>query len=342
MHTDVLPFASSHVAEAAELLAARHRTVRAQPPVLPVAYEEPAAARVAIERLLQNPDCAGFVAMTHGQVAGYLIGRRQLSPETTIMAIKFDQRAMVVPFAGFAATAGSEATVLRELYAVAATAWVDEGFFAHYVTTSLLPATLEPWFSLGFGQRVLHGIRQIGGPDRGDTGNARAGISARQAGPDDCDAVHALIGDLMRHHAPSPIFMPFLPEAVKSERHAIAAWLSDPAVAYFLAEIDGEAVGVIGMHPAEEFVDELRRPDRSAYLYIGHMRSGARGQGLGTSLVEDGLAWARESGYRACVVGWYTAGALASRFWPNRGFAPATTRLERRVDERVAWAKARD
>lgn len=342
MHTHVLPFASSHVAEAAGLLAARHRTVRAQLPVLPVAYEEPAAARLAIERLLQNRANTAFVAMDHGKVTGYLIGHRQLSPETTIMAIKFDQRAMVVPFAGFATTAGSEATVLRELYAAAATVWVDEGFFAHYVTTSLLPVTLEPWFSLGFGQRVLHGIRQIGGPDRGDTGNARAGVAARRAGPDDCDAVHALIGDLMRHHAPSPIFMPFLPEAVKSERHEIAAWLSDPAVAYFLAEVGGEPVGVIGMHPAEEFVDELRRPDRSAYLYIGQMRSGVRGQGLGTGLVEHGLEWARESGYRACVVGWYTAGALASRFWPNRGFAPATMRLERRVDERVAWAKARD
>ena len=342
MQTDVLPFAPSHVAEAAGLLAARHRAVRAQLPVLPAAYEEPAAARLAIERLLQNRDSTAVVAMAHGTVAGYLIGRRQVSPETTIMAIKFDQRAMVVPFAGFAATAGSEAAVLRELYADAAAAWVDEGFFAHYVTMSLLPVTIEPWFSLGFGQRVLHGIRLIGGPDGGDAGNVGVGITARRAGPGDCDAVHALIGDLVRHHAPSPIFMPFLPEAVKSERHEIAAWLSDPAVAYFLAEADGTPVGVIGMHPAEEFVDELRRPDRSAYLYIGHVRAGGRGQGLGTGLVEHGLAWARASGYRACVVGWYTAGALASRFWPNRGFAPATTRLERRVDERVAWAKARD
>jgi GNAT superfamily N-acetyltransferase len=341
MRADVVPFAPSHLAEAAGLLAARHRAVRAQIPVLPAAYEEPAAARLAIERLLQDRECAGFVAVDRGKVVGYLIGRRQLSPETTIMAIKFDQRATVVPFAGFAATAGSETTVLRALYADAAAAWVDEGFFAHYVTTSLLPATVEPWFSLGFGQRVLHGIRPIGDPDGGDAGKARAGITARRAGPDDCEAVHALIGDLMRHHAPSPIFMPFLPEAVNAERHEIRAWLSDPAVAYFLAEVDGEPVGVTGMHAAEGFVDELRRPDQSAYLYIGHVRSGVRNQGLGTGLVELGLAWARESGYRACVVGWYTAGELASEFWPKRGFAPVTTRLERRVDERVAWAKVR-
>ena len=171
---------------------------------------------------------------------------------------------------------------------------------------------------------------------------ALAGITARRAGPDDCDAVHALIGDLMRHHAPSPIFLPFLPEAVKAERHEIAAWLSDPAVAYFLAEVDGEPVGVIGLHPAEEFVDELRRPDRSAYLYIGHVRSGCAARDSAPAWSSTGSQWARESGYRACVVGWYTAGGLASQFWPNRGFAPVTTRLERRIDERVAWAKARD
>lgn len=127
MRADVVPFAPSHLAEAAGLLAARHRAVRAQIPILPAAYEEPVAALLAIERLLQDRDCAGCVAVDRGKVAGYLIGRRQISPETTIMAIKFDQRATVVPFAGFAATAGSEATILRALYADAAAAWVDEG-----------------------------------------------------------------------------------------------------------------------------------------------------------------------------------------------------------------------
>src|SRR4051812_35352348 len=130
MRADVVPFAPSHLAEAAGLLAARHRAVRAQIPVLPAAYEEPAAARLAIERLLQDRACAGFVAVDRGKVAGYLIGRRQLSPETTIMAIKFDQRAMVVPFAGFAAPAGGEAAGLRAPYPQAAAAWGAGGLFA--------------------------------------------------------------------------------------------------------------------------------------------------------------------------------------------------------------------
>lgn len=341
MHVDVLPFRSTDIAEAAVLLAARHQAARADLPLLPATYEEPLAAGQAIERLLQNQECAGFVAMADGDMVGYLLGRRQVSPETNIMAIKFDQRAMVVPFAGFAAKPANEAMVLRELYAEAAGRWVDEGFFAHYVTTALAPAAIGPWFSLGFGQRVVHGIRRIEDSTGASGSDGGAGFTARRATSKDRDAVHQLIGDLIRHHAPSPIFMPYLPEAVKSERHEIAAWLSDAAVAYFLADVDGEPVGVIGLHPADAFVDELRRPEQSAYLYIGHVRSGVRGHGLGTSLVEHGLRWAAESGYQSCVVGWYTAGGLASRFWPNRGFLPVTTRLERRVDERVAWARAR-
>jgi GNAT superfamily N-acetyltransferase len=342
MRYDIVSFVPSHTAAAAELLSARHRAVRTQLPALPAAFETPAVARAAVERLLENEECTAFAAVADGQVTGYLIGRRQVSSETTIMAIKFDQRAMVVPFAGFAAAPSDEAAILRELYATAAATWVNGGFFAHYVTTALLPAAVAPWFSLGFGQRVAHGIRPITDAPCGDSGIAQSAAAVRRAGPDDVYAVHALIEDLMRHHAPSPIFLPFLPEAVKSERDEIATWLSDPAVAYFLAEVAGEPVGVIGMHPAEEFVDELGRPERSAYLYIGHMRADTRGQGLGTRLVDVGLAWAHGSGYRTCVVGWYTAGALASRFWPNRGFAPVTTRLERRVDDRVAWARIRD
>lgn len=338
----IVPFTPAHIAAAAKLLSERQRAVRAQIPALPAAYEDPAAARDALERLLDNRDCTALAAVADGQVTGYLVGRRQLSPETTIMAIKFDQRAMVVPFAGFAASPGNEESVLRELYATAAAAWVDEGFFAHYVTTALLPDAVAPWFSLGFGQRVVHGVRPFPDSPRGEAAIDPIDATMRRAGPDDVGAVHDLIEDLMRHHAPSPIFMPFLPEAVKSERDEIAGWLSDPAVAYFLAEVAGEPVGVIGMHPADAFVDDLRRPDRSAYLYIGHMRTGTRGQGLGTRLVDVGLAWAHASEYLACVVGWYSAGSLASRFWPNRGFVPVTTRLERRVDDRVAWARIRD
>src|SRR5919198_74044 len=51
---------------------------------------------------------------------------------------------------------------VRDLYAAAATRWVDEGRARHY---TLVPATdaalVDAWFRLGFGQQQAHGIREV-------------------------------------------------------------------------------------------------------------------------------------------------------------------------------------
>jgi hypothetical protein len=52
------------------------------------------------------------------------------------------------------------------------------------------------------------------------------------------------------------------------------------------------------------------------------------------------LPQAGEASYAACVVDWFTTNPLSSRFWPRRGFVPFAARLERRIDPRVAWARA--
>jgi len=55
--------------------------------------------------------------------------------------------------------AATDAEVIRDLYAVAAARWVDEGRTAHYVVVPAHDAQLvRAWFRLGFGQqrRVRH------------------------------------------------------------------------------------------------------------------------------------------------------------------------------------------
>jgi GNAT superfamily N-acetyltransferase len=64
-----------------------------------------------------------------------------------------------------------------------------------------------------------------------------------------------------------------------------------------------------------------------------------RGRGLATTLLTAALSWAWEVGYTTCAVEWLTANPLSSRFWPQRGFVPAVTRFDHRVDPRVAWAQ---
>jgi GNAT superfamily N-acetyltransferase len=338
----VVPFAPEHLEPAAALLAARHRADQGRVSGLPSAFSDPAVALAALEALLGTPATDGWVAHADGRLAGFLIGKRQLFADSNLLAAFFDARAVMIPFAGYAADPEKADAVYRALYAPAAAQWVEAGFFSHSIRTTSDAAGVAPWFCFGFGQRLASGIRLLDDvPGATATPSLPAPFTARRAGPADGDAVHGVIADLVRFHANSPMFLPQLAEAIAAERGEIEDYLADPAIAYWVAEEAGEAVGVMGLHPAEAgWVDDGRRPDRSAYLFLGHMRAPARGRGIATALVESTLAWAREAGYAACIVDWFTTNPLSSRFWPRRGFVPFAARLERRIDPRVAWARA--
>jgi hypothetical protein len=105
---EIHAFADDHLDGAAGLLAARHRRHRADEPLLAAAYEEPAAARVAIEDLLGQDEADGVAATRGGRLVGYLIGIRNTDT--------WGPNVWVEP-AGHAAEPAEE---VRDLYAAAA------------------------------------------------------------------------------------------------------------------------------------------------------------------------------------------------------------------------------
>jgi GNAT superfamily N-acetyltransferase len=340
MPVAVVPFTPEHLHPAAGLLAARHRADQQRVTGLPPAFGEPSVALSALETLLGTPGADGWAALTDGRLVGFLIGKRQLFADTNLLAAFFDARLVMIPFAGYAVDREMADAVYRALYTAAAGTWVEAGFFSHSIRTTSVPAGVEPWFTFGFGRRVTTGVRALDdGLGMAEPPGLPPPFTARRAGPTDGNAVHGLIADLVQFHADPPIFMPQLAEAIAAEREEIGGWLADPTVAYWMAEEAGDAVGVMGLHPADAFIDDGRRPENSAYLFLGHMRPAARGRGIATALLDVALAWARGAGYSACVVDWFTTNPLSSRFWPRRGFVPFASRLERRVDPRIAWAK---
>jgi RimJ/RimL family protein N-acetyltransferase len=71
----------------------------------------------------------------------------------------------------------------------------------------------------------------------------------------------------------------------------------------FVAELDGEIVGLIGLHPEPYGVVDL-----GMQVLDGH-----RGQGIGSALLERGIEWARASG----------AHKMALQHWPHNERARA-------------------
>jgi GNAT superfamily N-acetyltransferase len=339
MPFDIVPFLEDHHAPVAALLAARHRADQQRVAGLPQAYGDESVALQAIQRLCTIPDADGWTALDGGEVAGYLIGKRLVFDDKSIEALFLDTKAVTIPFTGYAARAEDPEPVYRALYAAAAERWVGAGFLSHSIRTTYDPAGYEPWFSLGFGRRFGHGIRPLDGIGEQTEWPLPPGFAIRRAGPEDRDAMFAIFAAGVQFHTESPIFLPALPDnPLESHRAKIGAWLTNPQVGIWVAESAGEPVGMVQIHPAEGLVEDGIRPEGSAYLFEGHVNPGARGKGIGSALVERGLAWAREAGYSVCLVDWYTANPLSSRFWPRRGFVPFAGQLARRIDPRVPHA----
>jgi len=60
-----------------------------------------------------------------------------------------------------------------------------------------------------------------------------------------------------------------------------------------------------------------RRPS-CVELAVACTKAAYRGMGIGWALTRQGLAVARESGYRRCLVDWRSTSLLSCNFWPEQ------------------------
>src|SRR5918992_109175 len=144
---EIQPFADEHLDAAASLLAERHRAQRRAEPLLP----DLADFRPHVEEAAHAQGASGWVALAGGEVVGYLIGAPR--------ADAWGEGNVWVELAGHAVR---EAEIVRDLYAAAAEAWVEEGFRRHY---AIVPSTdgklVDAWFRLSFGAQHAMGIQAV-------------------------------------------------------------------------------------------------------------------------------------------------------------------------------------
>lgn len=107
-----------------------------------------------------------------------------------------------------------------------------------------------------------------------------------------------------------------------------AAWISElslnPDALLLAAVADGTVIGhLVGLYQAASPMWLGAR----AELVSTYVVPALRGNGVGTRLVENFTAWARERGATRLHVTAYTANADAVRFYRRHGFAPLSTVL---------------
>jgi GNAT superfamily N-acetyltransferase len=132
-----------------------------------------------------------------------------------------------------------------------------------------------------------------------------------------------------------PAYAIALPEWFGELRGEYAEELANAGSMYWLAEEDGQAIGLAGFA-----VDDpgMMVPEGAWYLQDAKTAPAARGRGVMRALVAVAFAEARTAGARFCRTDWRTASLPAHRTWTALGFQPTDFRLHRQIDERIAWA----
>jgi GNAT superfamily N-acetyltransferase len=315
---DVRPFEAADIPGAGELLAQRHRRHRLAQPLLSPRFEDAEVAQAEIKAVFEAQDASGAVAWRDGEMVGYLLG----SPKANVPW----GPNIWVESAGVATT---EAEAMRDIYAVAATRWVEQGFTAQYV---LVPASehdlVSAWFRLGFGQQHAHGIRAV--PTEPPS---PAKVVVRRAIRSDIPVLAQLEVELPSHQGLAPTFSAGKASTVEE---SMAEWeedFDDPAYATFVAELDGEVIGsAVGCALAKSGSHAgPARVDNAGFLGFAAVFPSARGAGAGRALGEAVLAWAAESGFDSVVTDWRVTNLLSSRAWPALGFEESFLRLHRLI-----------
>jgi ribosomal protein S18 acetylase RimI-like enzyme len=315
---EVRPFQAADLRACGELLAQRHRDHRGRQPLLSARYTDPDAATAEVEAAVAAEHASGAVALHHGSVVGYLLG----APKAPTWGPN-----VWVESAGLAT---EQATLVPDLYAVAAARWVDEGRTAHYV---VLPAgdpdLADAWFRLGFGLQHVHGLRPAPeAPPRPSTS-----VLVRPATGDDIAALARVYLELEAHQGRAPTFSAGQPETPEESAAAWRNYVDDPEYLTVVAERDGTVVGAAVGCSIEQSPSHtgLSRPDNAFFLGFAAVMPQARGSGAGRALGEAVLAVAATCGFDSVVADWRSTNLLASRTWPRLGFAESFLRLHRLV-----------
>jgi GNAT superfamily N-acetyltransferase len=317
---EIHPFGDDFLGEAARLLTQRHAAHRLVEPALPAEYERPTAAREAIEQLLAAGG-SGAAATRGGKPVGFVLGAPRTSPF-------WGPNVWVEP----AGHASVEPEAVRDLYALAATRWVEEGRTAHYAVVPASDAdAVDAWFRLGFGHQHVHAIRDV--PATVEP-LAAEGVVVRPATREDVDALASFDALLPLHQGLAPCFSQG--EGVPSLEQAREEWMetfADGDDGAFLAELGGTVVGSAFGCPVERSGAHsgLARPAGAAMLAYAAVAPEARDRGVGQALARAVLGWARARGCDVIVTDWRMTNLLSSRAWPRAGYRPTFFRLFRAI-----------
>jgi GNAT superfamily N-acetyltransferase len=150
-------------------------------------------------------------------------------------------------------------------------------------------------------------------------GTAAGRVRVREATPDDLEAVVELRVALLREHPEHPIYGRLRHDVSDRARGLFATQLRSTMEVIFLAELDGDVVGVLRC--VESVGSPLLEPARYAYLSSAYVRPEARRQGALRVMLRAADRWSRARGLSQMRLHNVAGSSSAEGAWSALGFA---------------------
>ena len=155
-------------------------------------------------------------------------------------------------------------------------------------------------------------------PLSGGMGVARMVPTIREAQTGDSAALAALLAELMTHHGVQPLSPDEAGEAIGTVLRAPTAW-------YFIAEVAGRIVGMVGVN------ERFSTWDAAPYGYVEDfcVTAAWRGRQIGTLLLDHLAAWGRGRGWSRIDLDVSASLTDSVRFYARRGYVDTASLLYR-------------
>ncbi len=316
MPLEVLELEESHIEDAAALFVENYRFFKRELPLLPARYgDQDVIISMLADLVRDNPSVAAF---EDRRLVGYLSGfvledfqglRTVYSPEWT-----------------GAALLGESARIYQDMYSRLAPDWIAGGCCQHLV--SLLNHDrdgIQGWVRMGFGMLAFDGLLQPG-----VLSGVNERVEVRQAGKKDAGQLKVFFDGLQSHMAGAPTY--WLHQFPPPQD-----WLSEQGREMFLAYLDGQPAGCMGLNPGHPDGCDILKDSGTATIEIVYIRPEFRRSGVGQALLDFFQNYARAQGFQRVAVEYESANVTAARFW-ERWFDPVCCSLLRRIDDRICPA----
>jgi len=308
---DIRIFTREHIPEAAQLFVHTYNRQRTQTPLLPERphlYDEVSSV---LFRVIEKPGAAAF---REGTLVGYMV-------ETGVSTLFMGKKtAFSLDLYSQCTVEFQKENIYQKLYEKLSHMWVENGYFTHIFSFwAQDPALSFIFFRLGFGMTHFELLRDLSLPE-----SRKISPSISLGTVDSRDILVSLLEEEPAYYRAAPLF--WLLERDESDEKRVEGDI--------LAAFEGnEPIGY--MHVKENEAETwLMTDEKTGRIAGAYIKEKYRQKGIGTALLCEAVAWAREKGLERIYVEGESANIQGGNFWMKH-FTPVVYTGRRCIDERV-------